>query len=477
MTKTLTLATGAALLYACSASAQTTADPFPTPIPAADGSITVNVVEFATLPDFDGQPARMMLMVREPGTGHLFVSDMNGLLLGLTDDGQTVTTYLDLNEPRWDVPVQRSGNEQGFQSFAFHPQFSQSGEPGFGKFYTYVDTSNKTPVPDFTSSGGDDTHDTVLLEWTAATPGAETYDGGPSRELMRFEQPFRNHNAGQLAFNPLASPGDTDFGLLYMGSADGGSGGDPLGTGQNLAVAFGKILRIDPLGSNSANGEYGIPADNPYANDGRDDTVDEIYASGVRNPQRFDWDRQNGNLYVADIGQGIIEEISLVTRGANLGWNTWEGSFRFIGRREVSLTDPRGESGFTYPIAEWGHRDPLMLRRGSGPLSRAAVTGVVVYRQDEVPQLTNRLIFGDNPSGEVFFVDADDLPEGGQDPIRRILFRYDGETQTLLQLIHAKNADRGQDQASRAALRFGTGFDGQVFLLNKGDGVVRLLAP
>ena len=224
-------------------------------------------------------------------------------------------------------------------------------------------------------------------------------------------------------------------------------------------------------------GSTAFPRTIPTRNDGRDDTVDEIYASGVRNPQRFDWDRQNGNLYVADIGQGIIEEISLVTRGANLGWNTWEGSFRFIGRREVSLTDPRGESGFTYPIAEWGHRDPLMLRRGSGPLSRAAVTGVVVYRQDEVPQLTNRLIFGDNPSGEVFFVDADDLPEGGQDPIRRILFRYDGETQTLLQLIHAKNADRGQDQASRAALRFGTGFDGQVFLLNKGDGVVRLLAP
>ena len=221
--------------------------------------------------------------------------------------------------------------------------------------------------------------------------------------------------------------GDIDFGTLYIGSADGGSGGDPLGTGQNLAVAFGKILRIDPLGSNSANGEYGIPEDNPYANDGRDDTVDEIYASGVRNPQRFNWDRQNGNLYVADIGQGIIEEISLVTRGANLGWNTWEGSFRFIGRREVSLTDPRGENGFTYPIAEWGHQDPLMLR--PGPRNpRAAVTGVVVYRQDEVPQLTNRLIFGDNPSGEVFFVDADDLPDGGAGQFVKVIQALRRET-------------------------------------------------
>ncbi len=475
MTNTLTYAIGVTLLYACSTAAQTTTDPFPTVIPAVDGSVTVNVVEFATLPDFEGQPARMMHMVREAGTGHLFVSDMNGLLFGVTDDGQLVTTYLDLNDPRWDVPVQQSGNERGFQSFAFHPQFSQSSEPGFGKFYTYVDTSNTTPVSDFTAGGGGDTHDTVLLEWTATTPGAETYDGSPPRELMRFEQPFRNHNAGQLAFNPLLSAGDADFGFLYMGSADGGSGADPLGTGQNLAVAFGKILRIDPLGSNSSNGEYGIPEDNPYENDGRDDTLGEIYASGVRNPQRFNWDRQTGNLYVADIGQGTIEEISLVTSGANLGWNTWEGSFRFIGRLEVSLTDPRGESGFTYPITEWGHQDPLMLRRGSR--SRAAVTGVVVYRRDEIRQLTNRLIFGDNPSGEVFFVDADDLPDGGQEPIRRILFRYDGKTQTLLQLIHDKNVDLSQDQASRAGLRFGTGFDEQVFLLNKGDGVVRLLVP
>ena len=123
------------------------------------------------------------------------------------------------------------------------------------------------------SGGGQDSHDTVLLEWTAVHPEALTYDGGPPRELLRLEQPFRNHNGGHIAFNPRSSPGDLDFGMLYVGVADGGSGGDPLGLGQNLGSAFGKILRIHPLGSNSTNGRYGVPADNPYARDGIDRTL------------------------------------------------------------------------------------------------------------------------------------------------------------------------------------------------------------
>ena len=158
------------------------------------------------------------------------------------------------------------GRERGFQSFAFHPQFSQQGSRGFGKFYTYTDTTNMTPPADFQPApGGMDTHHAVLLEWTAKTPGAAIYDGGAPRELMRWRDPFQNHNGGMLAFNPLAAPNSPDFGLLYMGVADGGSGGDPLNMAQNLGIAFGKIFRIDPLGNNSANKKYGIPADNPLA--------------------------------------------------------------------------------------------------------------------------------------------------------------------------------------------------------------------
>ena len=463
-------AAAVALLTATSATGQTTNDPFRAPIPATDGVITVGVEEFATLPFVDGEAARMMRLVDEPATGRLFVNDMRGLVYTVSYDGGTVTRYLDLTDPRWGLAVEASRRERGFQSFALHPQFGVPGAPGFGRLYTYTDTSNTAPPADFVPNGGSDAQDTILLEWTATDPAAAAYDGGPPRELLRVEQPFRNHNGGQLGFNPLAAPGDREFGLLYVGSADGGSGGDPLDVAQDLGSILGKILRIDPLGTNSANGQYGIPADNPFASDGDPATLAEIYAYGVRNPQRFAWDERNGNLFMADIGQNIVEEVSLVPRGGNLGWNDWEGSFRFISRQEVSLVDPRGEAGLSYPVVEYGQLDPLFQRS-------SMATGLVVYRGDALPQLANLVLFGDGPSGEVFYFSADDLPEGGQDAMRRVLLRHGSGTKTLLQMIREKNVSQGRDPASRADVRIDAGPDGQVFLLNKHDGVIRRLVP
>jgi len=472
---------GAAVLIGGCVFAQAPNDPFPAPINANDGIIKVNFVEFATLPDLGGpMPARPMLLVDEPGTRRLFTNDMRGPLYTIPREGKTVTVYLDVNDSKWGVNVNATGNERGFQSFAFHPQFARQGTPGFGKFYTYTDTANTTVPADFKPGGGTHTHDTVLLEWTAKNPAAATYDGGAPRELMRFEQPFGNHNAGQLAFNPLAAPNSPDFGLLYMGSADGGSGGDPINLGQNLSSAFGKMLRIDPLGAGgqgprdqriiSANGKYGIPKDNPYVNDNDPNTLGEIYAVGMRNPQRFAWDSRNGNLFVADIGQNIVEEVSQVTKGGNLGWNKWEGSFGFISRQAVSLENPRSDPKMTYPIVEYGQIDPLLQ-------NSSAVTMGVVYRRKEIPQLTNLLIFGDNPSGEIFYVSADKLPNGGQDSIRRILFNDKGQTKTLLQLIQEKNVAQGKQSSTRADLRFGEGANGEIFILNKRDGVIRQIIP
>ena len=356
------------------------------------------------------------------------------------------------------------------QGFALHPQFNQRGTPGYGKLYTWTDTEDTGPEPDFVAGGGNDSHDTVLLEWTARDAEAATYDGGPPRELIRIEQPYGNHNGGHIGFNPTVGPGDLDFGTLYVGIADGGSGGDPLDLSQNLGSAFGKIFRIHPLGSNSANGRYGIPADNPFAADGMERTLAEIYAYGVRNPQRMGWDMANGNLFVADIGQNIVEEVSLVPKGGDLGWNSWEGSFRFISRQEVDLERQQGDPWGTYPVAEWGQSDPLLQRS-------SAATGVVPYRHDRIPQLTGRLLFGDFPSGEIFHVSADDLPTGGQASIRRVLIRDGADTKTFLQLIQAKNEEQGREPASRTDLRFGTGPDGRLFLLNKQDGVIREIVP
>ena len=455
-------------LLASPSLAQTTNDPFSEPVEAVEGIIIVDYVEFASIPDVGGATARPMILVNDPGTSRLFVNDMRGPIFSVSYDGETVTEYVDTNADNWGVGVNSGGRERGMQSFAFHPQFGEAGTPGFGRFYTWSDVTDTAPDPDFVPGGGNDTHDTVLLEWTARTPGGATYDGGSPRELFRFEQPFGNHNGGQIGFNTTASAGDTDFGLLYVGVADGGSGGDPLFNAQKLSSGFGKIFRIDPLGSDSANGQYGIPDDNPFANDGDDETLAEIYAYGVRNPQNFAWDSANGNMFFTDIGQNIVEEISPVTRGANLGWNTWEGSFAFISRQAVSLESPRSDPNVTYPIAEWGQPDPLFQ-------PQSASIGLVVYRDDAIPELEGRILFGDLPSGEIFHLDADNLPDGGQDEIRRVLLNDGGEARTLLELIQAKNREQGEDPASRADLRFGTGPDGQVFVLNKQDGTIRRL--
>ena len=515
---TRTLVTVLALAPAV-AHAQTPTDPFPDPIPAEEGVIRVNFEEFATIPDFNGAAPRVMHLVTEPGTRRMFAVNMQGPLYSISYDGRSVVEYVNVNDPRWGVRVQSQGSERGIQSFAFHPQFAQAGAPGYGKFYVWTDSENIEPTPDFTPLGGGDTHDTVLLEFTARNAAAATYDGGAPRELMRFQQPYNNHNAGQLAFNPLAETNTPDFGLLYIGVADGGSGGDPNNHAQNLANGFGKIFRIDPLGSNSSNGKYGIPASNPFASDNNPATLGEVYAYGVRNPQRFAWDSRTGTMFFTDIGQNTVEKLSVVTSGANLGWNVWEGSYRYIpnapggagraaaggagaaggraggggggaarggaaggraaaggrgggggggGARGVALEGPRADRTVTYPIAEYAQIDPLLQ-------NQSAASGLIVYRSDEIPQLANLIIWGDNPSGELFYVSADRLPTGGQSQIRRILLNDGGTAKTLLQLIQAKNTAQGRTPATRVDMRIGHGPEGQVLLLNKRDGIIRML--
>jgi glucose/arabinose dehydrogenase len=458
-----------------SASAQSlpqgqTNDPFPQPIVQNEGVITVTVRDFASLPDIAGVPARMMTLAEDGGSKRLFVSDMRGVLYGLGTDGKTVMPYLDLRDEKWGFAVQAEGREQGMQSFALHPQFSEAGTPGFGKFYTYTDSSNQKPPADFTTPNADTTHDTVLLEWTTRMPSAAAYDGAPPREILRFRQPFRNHNGGAIAFNSTARPGTPEFGLLYVGVADGGSGGDPMNLAQNLNSAFGKILRIDPLGKNAKGGKYGVPASNPFVSGAG--ALPEIYAYGIRNAQRFGWDSKTGAMYMSDIGQNVVEEVSPVTAGGNLGWNIWEGSYRFVSRQAVIAESPRSDPKMIFPIAEWGQLDPLLLANNS-----SASVGVVVNRSSIVPQLNGRLIFSDMPSGEMFHVSADDLPKGGQNPIRRVLFvTKPGETpRPILAIIREKNAAQGKGQASRADLRFDANAAGQIFLLNKADGTIRVI--
>jgi hypothetical protein len=460
----------ASLLVVSPAIAQAPNDPFPDPIAAQEGVIRVNYREWAVLPDVDGAPARAMHAVSPDAVGRVFVLDMGGRIYSVSRDGTNVQLYLDLLDPRWGVSIEAGGRERGIQSFAIHPQFGMPGAPGFGKLYTWGDSQNTSPVADFPSGGEAITHHTVLLEWTARSPASLTYDGAAPREVARFAQPFGNHNGGQLAFNPLVTGGDPDYGMLYIGIGDGGSGGDPMRLAQNLTIGFGKIFRIDPLGTNGPTGKYGIPADNPFVGDA--DALPEIWAYGLRNPQRFAWDSETGAMYVSDIGQNILEEISIATNGANLGWNDWEGSYRFISREAVDLANPRSDASVTYPVSEYGQLDPLF--EGT---SCCAASGAAVYRGTLIPQLTDKVLWGDNPSGEIFWFDANNPPQGGQASVHRVLLNHNGEARTLLEVIQDKNREQGREPATRVDMRMGIGPTGEILLLNKQDGVIRMLVP
>ena len=446
-----------------------TGEPFRQPIVTTD-AITVTLREFAALPDIDNIAARAMTLADEPGTKRLFVSEMRGVLYAISADGKAVANYLDIRDPKWGHPVQSSGRERGVQSIAFHPQFAMAGTPGHGKFYTYMDTTNQAPTPDFATSHTATTHDTVLLEWTARTPTANAYDGAAPRELIRWRQPYANHNGGMMLFNPHARPGTPEYGLLYFGVGDGGSGGDPLNVAQDLGAGFGKIFRIDPLGTNARNGKYGIPASNPFVK--TPGALPEIYAYGVRNTQGIGWDARTGTMYMSDIGQNIVEEISVVTPGANMGWNVWEGSYRYVSRDAVVSENPRSDPKMVFPVAEYDQFDPIML-----PSNAAGAVSAWVYRGNAVPQLAGRLLFADMPSGEMFHVDADRLPQGGQDPIRRVLFATPGSAapRHLLAIIQEKNKTQGKAPAARADMRFYGTQAGQLFVLNKADGVIRVI--
>ena len=436
-------------------------------IPAGD--IVVDLATFATLPTSGGgQPARVNVLRSAPD-GRIFVNDQRGALYTVSADG-AVTLYLDLAQY---VPLLFDNGERGFQSFAFHPDFDVAGAAGYGRFYTMGSQSDTTATATFTPgvAGAGHDHDEVLLEWTVADPSAATFTPAdaahPFRQVLRIARPASNHNGGYLSFNPTAA-GGADRGNLYLGMGDSGGGGDPLGLAQMLGKAYGAILRINPLlpaagdAQASSNGQYSIPADNPYTTNSA--FLPEKYAAGFRNPQRFTWDSANGHMFIADIGQNTVEEIDLGQAGANYGWNQREGSYVYdssTGGIGANMRDDAATTGFTYPVAEYFHY---------GSIGNAVTTGPV-YRGSTFPELYGRLVFSDFVTGTPYTLDADQLTDGGSEGITQLRLRSGGVEMTFLSIIQQVNS-----AATRADLRYGTDASGEVYFLDKQDGVIRRVA-
>jgi len=335
-----------------SASPTFTPPPTDTAIPPAETStatpVPVDATAFPNVDGFQWEPVASGFLrpvdIQNAGDGseRLFVVEQSGRILIAKGGRVLPTPFLNIIDE-----VGSSGNEQGLLGLAFHPRYVENGL----FFVNYTDRSGNTVIARFKVSGDPD----------VADPASEM-------RLLSVQQPFENHNGGGLAFGP--------DGYLYAGLGDGGSGGDPLGNGQNTSVLLGKILRIDVNSGDS----YAIPADNPFGS--------EVWAYGLRNPWRFSFDRSTGDLWIGDVGQDTWEEIDFLPAGfpsgANFGWNYMEGNHSFKGMAPLGLVSP---------VAEYDHTE-----------GRCSVTGGFVYRGADLPEWRGIYFFGDYCTGTVWGV-------------------------------------------------------------------------
>ncbi len=463
--------------FAIISSAQITKNPIPEPIEKS--KISIGLEDVVQIPDSgsgdENRFARLNLLSPSgDGSGRLFVNDMRGKLYVIID--RTATVYMDLKDLVGAGFHDESG-QQGFSYFAFHPEFAKN-----GIFYTVNSEDKNTGMPDFpvtktifNNKGQriESSHHDVIREWTATNPAANTFSG-KVREILRIEQPYPDHNTGQLAFNPNAKPGDADYGMLYIAQADGGSDGFPvshtdlLDNAQDLGTPLGKFLRIDPLGDNSANGKYGIPSDNPFVNDGDPKTLGEIWAYGLRNPHRFSWDTgSDRKMLIVDTGQAFIEEVNLGKKGANYGWSRREGTWRIKKDNENVLYKlPEGDRNFhyTYPVAQYDHDIPPGVTDYYG----IAIAGGFVYRGRAIPELFGQYLFADFGSdGRFFHVPVDELVDGKQATIKELRLFEGNKERSFPAIVGNKRTD----------VRFGIDEVGELYVTSKQDGKVRKIVP
>lgn len=431
--------------------AQTAADmgePLENPVPEKieHAGLQLVVEEVATAPATRQNSPLARINKMLAFNGKLYIHDLQGILYEL-NDGQFLP-FLDIREEKADF-IDKPGLGTGLGSFDFHPEYEEN-----GLFYTTHTEAAGTAPADFTY------HDSipvalqwVLTEWKMNDPAAEQFTGS-SREMLRINMVSGIHGMQELTFNPTAAPGDADYGLLYLSIGEGGAviNGYPQ-LCQNHELPWGSIFRLDPEGTNSKNGQYGIPADNPYVNHPL--ALEEIFAYGFRNPHRISWDTGGDHkMLISGIGQKNAEEINLGMPGANYGWCVREGTFAIDPDGNIDLPYPLPENddayGYTYPVAQYDHDEGR------------AISGGFVYRGEQVPALLGKYVFGDIVTGRLFIVDSELLELGSQQTVYELRLQANGKPTDWREVTDNKRVD----------LRFGLGTDNELYMFTKSDGKV-----
>ena len=347
--------------------------------------------------------------ISPPGDTHrLFVLEQNGLMRIIQDGVLLATPTLDLQSVvSPPLNVTNANDERGLLGLAFHPGFNNPASPGYQTLYTY--NSEMIPsntLPTYPLPGGTtNNYKNAVNEWKISSTNANIVDPSSLREVISFGKNAQNHNGGTCTFGP--------DGYMYLALGDGGNANDvgpghisPGGNAQNLSTPLGKMLRFDPLNPTlntnsldpvSPNGQYRIPTNNPFQGSGQ---VPEIYAYGLRNPYRFDFDPVTGDLIEADVGQNNIEEINRIVIGGNYGWAVKEGDFLF--NQTNGPAEPAGTigppPGHFSPGVPAGLTDPITGPAGILEYDHnngISITGGFVYRGTGMPELYGKYIFGD----------------------------------------------------------------------------------
>ncbi len=399
------------------------------------------------------------------GSGRMAVPDLNGTLYLVDGPSGDAEPYLDVAETFAPDFFNSAGLGQGLAYAAFHPEFGEN-----GTFYTaHVEAGDalETEEPDLPPQPETEFHG-VITEWTADDPAADTFSGD-HREVLRLGFSGQIHNIQQIGFNPGAEASDADYGALYIAAGDGGdSNADAdLTDPQDLSVPQGKLLRIDPSGDDGAGDGYGIPEDNPFAD--QDGALGEIFAYGMRDPHRFSWDADDsGRMFLAHIGEHAIESVHQISPGSNVGWPEREGRFTFRADDRCHLYPLPADDdqyGFEYPVAAYDHDPPPDWDCESD--AGYAISGGAVYRGADIPELDGKYIFGDIVNGELYYTEESEMQRGTDDEDRAQIYELaaytpDGDPVTMRDLAGDERVD----------LRLGQDAAGEHYLLSKANGKI-----